>query len=71
MELNVVMKDREARAVINLLNERIKQLDHEINLSKHPHIKGCKCKDCRGRVPDHMSITFDKSRGGFGWFKDE
>lgn len=60
------MKDSEARKVINLLTKRIKQLDRELQLFKNPHPKNCKCKDCKGLVPDYTSITTY-----FDWWDDK
>jgi hypothetical protein len=64
------MKDSEARAIINLLQKRLKQLNKEIQMLKHPHPKNCECKWCQGWTPDHFAITFDKTRGDFGWFEE-
>lgn len=47
------------------------ELEEELSILKNPHSKDCKCKYCTGRIADKMVITFTKSYGGFGWFKDE
>lgn len=45
---NILLKDEEARAVINLLSKRTNQLEREIELLKEPHPKDCKCDQCIG-----------------------
>ena len=65
------MKDSEARAVINLLNKRICQLD-EILLAI-PHPSDCKCPKCNPHVPDHFARKLSlrlQSGSGFDWFED-
>jgi len=66
------MKDREARAIINLLQKRIKQLNTEIQYLKNPHPSDCKCADCEGRTVDYMSITLKNpmNRGAYLWFEE-
>jgi hypothetical protein len=58
------LKDKEARAVINLLSKRIDQLEHEIELLKHPHPKDCKCDQCTGFKPDYFIVDLVTSHGG-------
>lgn len=66
------MKDAEVRFVINLLNKRIKQLNHELWLLKQkPHSKECRCSDCLGRRADYFFISPDRLHGYFEWFEDK
>ena len=60
------MKDHEARQVINLLNDRIKQLDHEIQILKNPHKKNCDCNSCKGLEIDHFCVIVRSLK----WFQD-
>lgn len=63
------MKDKEARIIINLLNERIKYLQKEIAITKHPHPKGCRCDRCSGNEYYYDPFTVTNLSIG-SWFKD-
>jgi len=58
------MKDSEARAVINLLTNRIGQLAEELRVLQENHPKNCDCKVCSGYTPDHFSIDIQTIHGG-------
>lgn len=66
------MKDSEARNVINLMQQRLEQLEAEIELLKYPHPEDCECKFCRGWTPDYFLTTLNNSmnKGCYQWFKE-
>jgi len=66
------MKDAEARAIINLLQKRLKQVDKEIQMLKNPHPKDCECNFCQGWTPDHFATTLKNpmNKGRFMWFEE-
>lgn len=68
------MKDAEARAVINLLTERIKDLESFVQ--KLQHLENCECNYCDEHKPDHSAMDLRTSPDVTGgiyakWWKRE